>query len=709
MSGVAGSAAQKRVAKLREQIDKANHEYHILDAPTISDQVYDALLRELTGIEAEHPELVTPDSPTQRVGAAPSRRFAPVTHAAPMLSLGNAFAEAELRAFDQRVRKALGRDDVGYVCELKIDGLAINLTYEDGRFVQGATRGDGTTGEDVTANLRTIKSIPLTLRDRVEGRIDVRGEVYLPHAAFAATNAERIARDEPPFANPRNAAAGAVRQLDPAQTAKRNLAMWAYSAVAAGDGAAGAAGGGHSAAGLDVTSQHALLARLRSLGVRTNPHATTAADIDAVLAFVAEWERKRHDLDYGTDGIVVKVDAVADQERLGYVARSPRWAIAYKFPAEQATTTVEEIKVSVGRTGTLTPVAWLAPVLVGGTTVQRATLHNLDEVRRLDVRVGDRVIIQRAGDVIPEVLRVEPPIVPKGKRKPKRRPEFEMPERCPVCEGPVEHPENEVAYRCANPTCSAKTGQRIGHFVSRGAFDIEGVGEALIVQLQERGLVTVPADLFFLGKDDLLGLDRFAEKSASNILERITAAKTRPLGRIVHGLGIRHVGETTADDLARWLAERLSGAPDFAPTFERVLALLRAATVEELQAIPGVGAKVAASIAEFFHRPEEQRSLDRLAAAGIRATLPAARPAAAGGAFAGKTVVFTGTLERRTREEAEEIVRGLGAKTSGAVSAKTDLVVAGPGAGSKRAKAEQLGVKVVDESGFDGMLAEARR
>ena len=708
-----------RARQLRERIDTANHEYYILDQPTLDDPVYDALLRELQDLEAKHPELITADSPTQRVGVAPSSRFAPVLHAAPMLSLGNAFDEAELRAFDQRVRKTLGRDAIGYVCELKIDGLAVNLTYEAGRFVQGATRGDGTTGEDVTANLRTIKSIPLSLRERVSGRLDVRGEVYLPQSAFAATNAERIARGEPPFANPRNAAAGAVRQLDPAQTAKRNLALWAYSAVAAGDGAAagghnavaagvgadGAAAGGHRAAGLAVRSQQALLARLRALGIRTNPHAAPAADIDAVLAFVAEWETKRHDLDYGTDGIVVKVDDVADQERLGSLARSPRWAIAYKFPAEQAATTVEDIKVYVGRTGTLTPVAALAPVVVGGTTVRRATLHNQDEVRRLDVRVGDRVIIQRAGDVIPEVVRVEAPVVTPGKRKPKRGPEFAMPARCPVCDGPVEHPEGAVAYRCANPACPAKTGQRIGHFVSRGAFDIEGVGGALIEQLQARGLVVVPADLFFLGKEDLLGLDRFAEKSASNILERIAAAQTRPLGRILYALGIRHVGESTADDLARWLAARLDGTP----AFSAVLALLRAATVEELQAIPGVGSTVAASIAEFSRRPDEQRSLDRLVEAGVCATLPAARAVAAGGPFAGKTVVFTGTLERHTREEAEELVRGLGAKTSGSVSAKSDLVVVGAGTGSKRAKAEQLGVKVVDEAGFDGMLAKARR
>jgi len=679
---------RKRASVLRALIDTANHEYYILDRPTLDDAAYDALLRELQELEAAHPELVTADSPTQRVGTAPSARFAPVVHGAPMLSLGNAFDEEELRAFDQRVRKTLGRDEVGYVCELKIDGLAIDLTYEDGRFVQGATRGDGTTGEDVTANLRTIRSIPLTLREPVAGRIHVRGEVYLPKTAFAATNEERIARDEPPFANPRNAAAGAVRQLDPAQTAKRNLAIWAYSA-----------------AGLAERSQRLLLARLRALGVRTNPHAAAAADIEAVLAFIAEWGTRRHDLDYGTDGIVVKVDAVADQERLGFVARSPRWAIAYKFPAEQATTMILDIKVYVGRTGTLTPVAALAPVQVGGTTVRRATLHNLDEIRRLDVRVGDRVIIQRAGDVIPEVVGIAPPVAAKGARRPKRAAPFEMPERCPVCDGPVDHPDGEVAYRCVNPVCPAKTGQRIGHFVSRGAFDIEGIGSALIEQLQARGLVTVPADLFFLGKDEIIGLDRFAEKSASNIIERIAAATTRPLGRIIYALGIRHVGETTAEDLGQWLAERLPGEPDFAT----VLVLLRAASVEELQAIPGVGAKVAASIVEFFHRAEEQPALDRLAAAGIRATLPSRRPAATGGPFNGKTIVFTGTLARRSREEAEGLVRALGAKTSGSVSAKTDLVVAGPGAGTKRARAEQLGLKVVDEETFDGMLAEAQR
>ena len=685
---MAASTPQKRAAQLRELLEQANYDYYILDRPTLDDFAYDALLRELQDLEAKHPELVTAESPTQRVGIAPSNRFAPVEHAHPMLSLSNAFDEAEVRAFDQRVRKALGRDDVEYVCELKIDGLAIDLTYVDGRFTQGATRGDGSVGEDVTANLRTIKSIPLILREKVPGRIDVRGEVYLPTAAFEATNRERLEREEPAFANPRNAAAGAVRQLDPAATAKRNLAMWVYSA-----------------AGLEAGSQRALLARLRELGLRTNPNSRQATDIDQVLAFIAEWETKRHDLDYGTDGIVVKVDRVADQETLGFVSRSPRWAIAYKFPAEQATTTVLDIKVYVGRTGVLTPVAWLAPVLVGGTTVRRATLHNLDEVLRLDVRVGDRVIIQRAGDVIPEVVRVEPPVVAKGKRRPRRGTEFAMPERCPVCDGPVEHRDGEVAYRCANPVCPAKTGQRIGHFVSRGGFDIEGVGGALVEQLQTRGLVTDPADLFTLTKDQILSLDRFAEKSASNLLERIQSAKERPLARIINALGIPQVGWSTSEDLARWAAARVPTSASLAEVF----ALLRSATPLDLQAISGVGAKVADAIRTFFDDPSETVVIDKLIMAGVVPIIPATPAAIPPGPLAGQTIVFTGTLERRSREEAEELARGLGARTSGAVSAKTDLLVAGPGAGSKLEKARQLGVKVVDEEAFEAMLTALQR
>jgi DNA ligase (NAD+) len=676
---VPATSNEKRVAELRQKIEKANYEYHVLDQPTIADEAYDALMRELQSLEAAHPELVTPESPTQRVGAPASARFAPVQHAAPMLSLSNAFNEEELRAFDQRVRKLLGRDDIGYVCELKIDGLAINLTYVDGKFVQGATRGDGLVGEDVTGNLRTIRSIPLTLREPVKGRVDVRGEVYLPTASFEATNKERAERGEPPFANPRNAAAGAVRQLDPKATAKRNLAMWAYSA-----------------AGLDVASQSELLARLERLGLRVNPDRRVTKTLDEVIQFIGECKEKRHTLKYGTDGVVVKVDNIADQERLGYVARNPRWATAFKFPAEQATTTIEDILVYVGRMGTLTPVAALAPVLVGGTTVKRATLHNFDEVRRLDVRKGDRVIIQRAGDVIPEVVRVETEAREKGTKYP----EFDMPAKCPVCGGEVIHPEGEVAYYCGNPVCPAKSGQRIGHFVSRGGMDIEGVGWALVTQLQEKGLVVDPADLFFLTKEQLLELDRFAEKSASNIYDRIQAAKRRPLSRILLALGIRHVGDSTADDLARWLAERLPKDADLGA----VLEVLRSVSVEELQSIEGVGGVVADSIKEYFSRPEEQEFLGKLVRAGIAPVMPAPRPATASGPFAGKTVVFTGTLERRTREDAEALVRSLGGQITGTVSAKTDLLVAGPGAGSKLEKANKIGVRVVDEETFEGML-----
>src|SRR2546426_2290470 len=636
-------------------------------------------MRELQSLEAAHPELVTPESPTQRVGAPASTRFAPVQHAAPMLSLSNAFNEEELRAFDQRVRKLLGRENVGYVCELKIDGLAINLTYIDGRFTQGATRGDGLVGEDVTGNRRPIRSIPLPLREPVTGRLDVRGEVYLPSASFAATNKERAERGEPTFATPRNAAAGAVRQLDPKATAKRNLAMWSYSA-----------------AGLDVGSQKELLERLQKLGARVNPHWRTAGTLDEVIRFIEEWKEKRHSLDYGTDGVVVKVDKIADQERLGYVARNPRWATAFKFPAEQATTTIEDILVYVGRMGTLTPVAALAPVLVGGTTVRRATLHNLDEVRRLDVRKGDRVVIQRAGDVIPEVVRVEVDARENGKDYP----EFDMPERCPVCAGEVIHPEGEVAYYCGNPSCPAKSGQRIGHFVSRGGMDIEGVGWALVSQLQERGLVSDPADIFFVSKEQLLDLDRFAEKNATNIYERIQAAKERPHLRILLALGIRHVGDSTADDLAYWLAARLPRDADLGAVFNT----LRDASVEELQSIEGIGPVVAESLGEYFASESERPFLDKLVRAGIRAVMPAPREAKHEGPFAGKTVVFTGTLERRSREEAEGLVRSLGGKTTASVSAKTDLLVAGPGAGSKLEKAKSLGVKVVDEETFDGML-----
>jgi DNA ligase (NAD+) len=670
--------ARDRIADLRAQIAEHDHRYYVQDDPIISDAEYDRLLRELEALEAEHPELITPDSPTQRVGAPPSTRFAPVKLAAPMLSLANAFSEEELRAFDQRVRRLLEGEDFAYVCELKIDGLAINLTYEDGRFTVGATRGDGFVGEDVTANLRTVRAIPLMLRGRAPARIDVRGEVYMPRSAFASLNESRHEQGATLFANPRNAAAGAVRQLDPAVTASRRLAIWAYSA-----------------AGLDAATQSDILSGLRELGLPTNPHTRRCRDLDEVRAHLEEWAARRADLDYQTDGVVIKVDRLDQQRRLGAVGRSPRWALAYKFPAEQATTKIEGVAFYVGRQGQLTPVAKLAPVQIGGTTVRNATLHNMDEVARLGVRIGDTIVLQRAGDVIPEVVSVvedartgaETAIAP--------------PSTCPSCGTPVERRAREVAYRCPNPACPAQRTGLLMHFVARGVMDIEGAGPAVLWQLRERGLVNDPADLFFLTMEQLVELERYAEKSARNLYERIQAAKRRPLSQILVALGIRHVGGTTAEDLARWVSERLGGEADLAAVWR----VLRSASVEDLQAIEGVGAVVAHAVHDYLHDPANQTFMDKLAKAGVTPELPEARPAPSG-PFATKTVVFTGTLRRRAREEAEALVRRMGAKTASSVSRKTDLLVAGDNAGSKLAKARELGVPVVDEDGFERMLSD---
>ena len=667
------------IERLRREINEHDHRYYVLDEPAISDPEYDKLRRRLEELEAEHPELVTPDSPTQRVGAPPSTRFAPVRHASPMLSLANAFSEDELRAFDQRVRRGLDGDEVAYVCELKIDGLAVNLTYQDGVLAGGATRGDGFTGEDVTANLRTIRSIPIRLREAVPGRLDVRGEVYFPPAAFDRLNEERKAQGEPLYANPRNTAAGSVRQLDPKVTASRGLAMWCYSA-----------------AGLRVASQLELLRRLAALGLRVNLATTRfCSSVEEVLAFLAEWREKRKGLPYETDGVVVKLNRVDQQERLGFVSRSPRWALAYKFPAEQATTKIEDVKFYVGRMGTLTPVAWLTPVFVAGTTVRRATLHNMDEIARLGVRVGDTVVIRRAGDVIPEVVNV----VAEGRTGGER--EIAPPTACPVCGTATEHGDGEVAYRCPNPNCPAKRSESLLHFVSRGAMDIEGAGPAFIEQLRERGLANNPADIFRLRREDLEQLERFAGKSAQNLYERIQAAKRRPLGRILYALGIRHVGDTTAYDLARWLADRL----DRRGTLADVWGLLRESTADDLLAVEGIGPVVARALDAWFHDPANQALLDTLASpdVGIEVEFPEPRPAG-GTPFAGKTVVFTGTLQRRSREDAEALVKRLGGKTSGSVSRKTDLVVAGDSAGSKLAKARELGLRVIDEDEFDRLV-----
>jgi DNA ligase (NAD+) len=680
-----------RAAELRSLLEDANYRYHVLDAPTMPDREYDLRFRELVDLEAEHPELVTPDSPTQRVGAPVEGGFPPVRHDVPMLSLGNAFTHDELREFDARVRRGLARgpDDppVTYVCELKIDGLAISLRYEGRRFVRGATRGDGTTGEDVTANLRTVRAIPMSLREDPPGdRLEVRGEVYMPRGAFAALN-EQLERDgKPLYANARNTTAGTVRQKDPAVTAGRRLSVWTYQLV-----------GAH---GLESHSES--LELLRRLGFPVNPITRRVEGIDAVIAFTEEWAEARKDLDYETDGIVIKVDALADQATLGFVSRAPRWATAYKFPAEQVTTKLEEIEVYVGRTGAMTPVAHVTPVFVGGTTVRNATLHNIDEIRRKDLRVGDTVVLQRAGDVIPEVVSA---VVD---ARDGSETEWDMPSACPVCGTEALREEGEVVTRCPNPYCPA---QRIGgllHFSGRGGLDIDGLGGKIMIQLVERELVREPADIFRLDVEALEGLERLGRKSAENLHRSIEAARQRPLGRVLNSLGIRHVGEQTAIDLAGWLVGELPRAEDEtdADWTRRAADRLRDASVEELTEVYGIGRVVAEGIRRFFDDEHTRETLHRLIEAGVTAEAPAPGASAtpAEGPLSGRTLVVTGTLPGMSRSEAEGAIRAAGGHAASSVSAKTDYLVAGDKAGSKLARAESLGVPVLDEDGFRALL-----
>jgi DNA ligase (NAD+) len=704
-----------RYAELRAIIERADHLYYVQDAPEIGDAEYDRLFRELQDIEAAHPELARPDSPTQRVGGGrAARREGPsqaagalgdVEHRTPMLSLGNAFDADELRAFDARVRRGLrqaspgpagglrheGAEGAGadpapaYVAELKIDGLAVSLRYERGRLVLGATRGDGTTGEDVTPNLRTIAAIPQQLPEPAD--LEARGEVYMPKSEFARINAEREEEGLPLYANPRNSGAGSLRQIDPRVTASRRLSAWFYALVEEGAGPA-------------LATQSAALERLERLGFPVEPNHASDLDIEGVIGFAERWREPRHELPYETDGVVVKVDRLDLQRVLGTVSRAPRWAIAYKFPPEQVETTVEDIVPYVGRTGTLTPVAHLAPVKVAGSTVARATLHNIDEVRRKDVRIGDAVILHKAGDVIPEVVRVL------ADRRSGSERVFEMPERCPVCDGAVVRDEGEVRHRCSNPFCPAQVIQGLSHFVGRGGMDIEGAGFAVLEQLLERGLVRAPADFYRLTADDLLGLERFARKSADNLIAAIERSRRRPLARILAALGIRHVGEQTAIDLARWIAQAWSplAGEDEARWTARIADELVAAPPERFEAVPGVGGVVAASIGRFFSDPATAGLLRQLVEAGVTAIPPAVVPAAAGGPLAGRTVVVTGTLQGFDRQAAEEAVRAAGGKASGSVSRKTDLVVAGENAGSKLLKAQELGVPVLDEDAFRALL-----
>ncbi len=680
-----------RAAELRTLLEDANYRYHVLDAPTMPDREYDLLFRELNELEAAHPELVTPDSPTQRVGAPVQGGFPSVRHDVPMLSLGNAFAHDDLREFDVRVRRVLGRgaDDapVRYVCELKIDGLAMSLRYEGRRFVRGATRGDGTTGEDVTANLRTVRAIPMVLREDPPGdRLEVRGEVYMPRGAFAALNEQLEREGKPLYANARNTTAGTVRQKDPAVTASRRLSVWTYQLV-----------GAHG-----IESHSESLDLLRRLGFPVNPVTRPVEGIDAVIAFTEEWAEARKDLDYETDGIVIKVDSLADQAALGFVSRAPRWATAYKFPAEQVTTKLEEIEVYVGRTGAMTPVAHVTPVFVGGTTVRNATLHNIDEIRRKDLRVGDTIVLQRAGDVIPEVVSA---VVD---ARDGSETEWEMPAACPVCGTEALREEGEVVTRCPNPYCPA---QRIGgllHFSGRGGLDIDGLGGKIMIQLVERELVKEPADVFRLDVESLEGLERLGRKSAENLHRSIEAARQRPLSRILNSLGIRHVGEQTAIDLAAWLAVEIPRAEDETDTAwtRHAADRLRDASVDELTAVYGIGRVVAEGIRRFFDDEHTRDTLHRLIEAGVRAEAPppGASTEPVEGPLSGTTLVVTGTLPGMSRSEAEEAIRAAGGHAASSVSARTDYLVAGDKAGSKLARAESLGVPVLDEDGFRALL-----
>ncbi len=664
---------QEKIDSLRDRIRYHEHRYYVLDAPEISDAEFDKLMDQLKRLEAEHPELITPDSPTQRVGGKPREGFIKVRHSGPMLSLDNTYSEDELRNWERRVHELSGRKDVEFVCELKLDGMSLALHYEDGHLLRGITRGDGTTGEDVTLNVRTVRSIPLSIPKEalkkacIPPSFEVRGELLMPLNAFKKLNQEREKQGLATFANPRNFAAGTVRQLEPSITASRRLDYFGYMLLVKGR---------------TYFDRHShTLNVLEQAGFKVNPAREMVKNIDGVWSFIQKWEGKRESLPYEIDGIVVKVDCTGLQEELGYTGKAPRWAIAYKYAARGAVTQIENIVPQVGRTGKLTPVAWLKPVPIGGTTVSRATLHNMDEIERLGVKIGDWVQVERGGDVIPKVVSVV-----EDKDHPRGQTSFDMPERCPVCGGHVVRTEGEADHRCINANCPAKLRESILHFASRKVMNIEGMGEALVNQLTDRGLVKNVADIYHLSKADLVGLERMGDKSAQNVLNEIHNSKKLPLERVIFGLGIRFVGERTA----KFLAEHFG-----------TLDHLMRADEAELQAVNEVGPRIAHSIVEFFREPRNRELVDELRKAGLTF---AGTKKERGTKLAGKTFVLTGTLANYSREQAKKMIEDAGGRVSGSVSQKTDYVLAGADAGSKLDKARELGIPVITEQQIEGLL-----
>ena len=664
-------AAKHEVEELRDKLRHHEYLYYVLDQPEISDAAYDRLMKRLEELEAAHPELITPDSPTVRVGGRPRAGFQTVQHARPMLSLDNAFSYDQLRDFDRRVRQGSGREKIEYIAEHKFDGLSISLQYENGGLARGVTRGDGRTGEDVTPNVKTIRSIPLRVdlaalkKLKLPARFEVRGEVLMTRKAFEAMNKQQEESGGKIFVNPRNAAAGSVRVLDPSITARRRLEFFAYYLLVDGE--------------VPFAKHSDSLEALKQLRFRASEDWKLCDGIEEVFKYCDAWEPKREDLPYEIDGVVIKVNSLGIQRELGYTAKAPRWAIAYKYPARQETTVVNDIRVQVGRTGTLTPVAVLEPVQVGGVTVSRSTLHNMDEIDRLGLQIGDTVLIERAGEVIPHVLKVT-------KEGANRRP-FRMPKNCPECGSAIHRADDEVAYRCVNAACPAKRKESLLHFASRHAMDINGLGDKIVDQLVDKGMVKDVADLYTLKLDDVANLDRMGEKSAQNLLDQIAASKKHALARLIYALGIRMVGERTG----QLLADRFSSLDELAE-----------ATEEQLFEVTEVGPKVAAAIAEFFSESANQKIIKKLDKAGVRPTVE--KRVMKSQKFAGKSFVFTGSLANRSREEAGQLVMQHGAKVSGSVSKKTDYVVVGADPGSKYDKAKELGVPVLSEAEFEKLL-----